>query len=98
MKKTFAELYVEGVYSNAECARKAGFSHDVAHIYSAKLLNGNDFPHVVEYIKELREAKERRYGVTTIPEIRCDRAVAGTLVWPESIPILPPLRHRPMTF
>ena len=50
-QKTFAELFVEGIYSNAECARRAGFSHDVAHIYSAKLLNGSDFPHVVEYIK-----------------------------------------------
>ena len=68
-QKTFAELFVEGVYSNAECARKAGFSHDVAHIYSAKLLNGSDFPHVVEYIKELREAKERKYGVTTLGQL-----------------------------
>lgn len=68
-QKTFAELFVEGVYTNTECARRAGFSHDVAHIYSAKLLNGSDFPHVVEYIKELREAKERKYGVTTMGQL-----------------------------
>lgn len=68
-QKTFAELYVEGVYTNAECARRAGFSHEVAHIYSATLLNGRDYPHVVEYIKELREAKERKYGVTTIGQL-----------------------------
>jgi hypothetical protein len=68
-QKTFAELYVEGVYTNAECARKAGFSHDIANVYAAKLLNGSDFPHVVDYIKELREAKERRYGVTTMGQL-----------------------------
>ncbi|CAB4138511.1 Terminase small subunit [uncultured Caudovirales phage] len=68
-QKTFAELYVEGLYTNAECARRAGFSHDIAHVYAVKLLNGNDFPHVVEYIKELREAKERKYGVTTIGQL-----------------------------
>jgi hypothetical protein len=68
-QKTFAELYVEGVYTNAECARRAGFSHEVANVYSTRLLNGSDFPHVVEYIKELREAKERKYGVTTIGQL-----------------------------
>lgn len=68
-QKTFAELYVEGVYTNTECARRAGFSHEIANVYAAKLLNGNDFPHVVEYIKELREAKERKYGVTTIGQL-----------------------------
>lgn len=68
-QKTFAELYVEGVYTNTECARRAGFSHEIANVYAAKLLNGNDFPHVVDYIKELREAKERKYGVTTIGQL-----------------------------
>lgn len=68
-QKTFAELYVEGIYTNSECARRAGFSHEVAPVYAAKLLNGNDFPHVVDYIKELREAKERKYGVTTIGQL-----------------------------
>ena len=68
-QKIFAELYVEGTYTNTECARRAGFSHDIANVYAAKLLNGNDFPHVVEYIKELREAKERKYGVTTIGQL-----------------------------
>lgn len=68
-QRTFAELYVEGIYTNAECARRAGFSYDVANVYAAKLLNGHDFPHVVDYIKELREAKERKYGVTTIGQL-----------------------------
>ena len=68
-QKTFAELYVEGTMTNTECARRAGFSHYIAHVYAAKLLNGNDFPHVVEYIKELREAKERKYGVTTLGQL-----------------------------
>lgn len=68
-QKTFAELYVQGTMTNAECARRAGFSHAVAPIYAAKLLNGTEFPHVVQYIKELREAKERKYGVTTIGQL-----------------------------
>lgn len=63
-QREFARLYVEGIYSNAECARRAGFSEHTARNMASKLLNGRDFPHVLELIKELREAKERKYGVT----------------------------------
>ena len=64
-QRTFAELIVEGIYSNTECARRAGFRETTAKEYARKLLNGIDFPHVVELITELREEKQRRYGVTT---------------------------------
>jgi len=66
---TFAKHIVEGIYSNAECARKAGYSSDLASKQASVLLNGRDYPHVVEYIKELREERERRYGVTTIGQL-----------------------------
>ena len=66
---TFAQKIVEGIYSNAECARKAGYSHDVAYNTASKLLNGRDYPHVLEYITELRQERERRYGVTTIGQL-----------------------------
>tara|TARA_R100001480_G_scaffold16766_1_gene25593 strand:+ start:231 stop:800 length:570 start_codon:yes stop_codon:yes gene_type:complete len=66
---TFATHIVEGIYSNAECARKAGYSEDVAPKQASILLNGRDYPHVVEYIQELRDERERRYGVTTIGQL-----------------------------
>ena len=68
-QKTFARHVVEGIYSNAECARKAGFSAEAANVSASKLLNGRDYPHVLEYIQELREERERRYGVTTIGQL-----------------------------
>jgi len=68
-QKTFAKFIVEGVYSNSECARKAGYAPDTANVYASKLLNGRDYPHVLEYIEELREERERRYGVTTIGQL-----------------------------
>ena len=68
-QKSFAKFIVEGVYSNAECARKAGYAPDTAIAYASKLLNGRDYPHVLEYIEELREERERRYGVTTIGQL-----------------------------
>ena len=69
-QREFCKYYVEGIYSNAECARKAGFSVDTAHIYASKLLAGRDHPQVLEYIKELREEKERRYGVSLIGQMK----------------------------
>jgi DNA-binding CsgD family transcriptional regulator len=69
-QKEFSKLYVEGIYSGSECARRAGFSKVKANVYASKLLNGRDYPHVVDYIKELREERERRYGVTMLGQLK----------------------------
>jgi len=69
-QKTFARHIVEGVYSNSECARLAGYAPDSSHVYASKLLNGREYPHVVEYIQELREQRERQYGVTLIGQLQ----------------------------
>mgnify|MGYP001218001489 FL=1 len=66
---TFAQKIVEGIYSNAECARLAGYVPELASKQASVLLNGRDYPHVVEYIEELRQERERRYGVTTIGQL-----------------------------
>ena len=36
---------------------------------ASKLLNGREYPHVLEYIQDLRSERERRYGVTTIGQL-----------------------------
>jgi hypothetical protein len=61
-QRTFCELVVEGIYSNNECARRAGFKS--AEVYASKLMNGELYPQVAAHIAELREQKQRRYGVT----------------------------------
>ena len=66
---SFARFIVEGIYSNAEAARRAGYASELANERASRLLNGKDYPHVVEYIKELRDERERRYGVTTIGQL-----------------------------
>mgnify|MGYP007000063266 CR=1 len=37
---------------------------------ASKLLNGRDFPEVVELVKEMREARERRYKVTLTGQLK----------------------------
>lgn len=69
-QREFAKLIVDGIYSNAECARRAGYSKSNAVVYAYKLLNGKDFPLVPEYIAELREERERKYGVTLIGQLK----------------------------
>ena len=66
-QKEFAKYYIEGRYSNAECARKAGYAEDSANVQASKLLNGRDFPLVVEYIAEEREAREQVWGDANQP-------------------------------
>ena len=68
-QETFCRLITEGIYSNAECARRAGFSAETAPHYAVKLLNGHSYPHVVERILELREERQRRYGVTSLGQL-----------------------------
>jgi len=68
-QRTFAQKIVEGIYSNTECARLSGYATERANEYASRLLNGKDYPHVLEYITELREERERKYGVTLIGQL-----------------------------
>lgn len=61
-QRTFCEFVVEGIYSNSECARRAGFK--AAGVYAARLMDANRHPQVAAHIAELREQKRRRFGVT----------------------------------
>jgi len=69
-QKKFCELIMEGVYSNSECARKSGYSHGQANKHASLLLNGRDFPLVTEHLKELREIRETKYGVTLMGQLK----------------------------
>ena len=69
-QREFARYYVEGRYSNAECARLAGYSHGTAKQHSYKLLDGVSYPCICDLIKTLREERERKYGVTLIDQLK----------------------------
>ena len=69
-QREFARYYFEGRYSNAECARLAGYSNGAAKQYSHKLLDGISYPLVSELIKELREEREHKYSVTLLGQLK----------------------------
>ena len=71
-QKEFSRHYVDGTHSNAHCARLAGYSNvnGIAKIQAHKLLDEMDYPHVAEYIKELREEREKQYGVTLLGQLK----------------------------
>tara|TARA_R100001509_G_scaffold2234_1_gene1874 strand:- start:34 stop:480 length:447 start_codon:yes stop_codon:yes gene_type:complete len=48
----------------------AGYADASARIQAHKFLDGKSFPAVLELIKELREARERKYGVTVIGQLK----------------------------
>lgn len=63
-QRKFCELYVEGKSTAAQCAREAGYAESSSGNIASVLLNGKDFPHIPRYIAQLREERERLYGVT----------------------------------
>src|SRR6056297_1154849 len=63
-QETFCQLIAEGIYTQTEAARRAGFAETSASAIGARMLNGSDYPHVIERIVELKEQRQRRYGVT----------------------------------
>ena len=69
-QREFARHYVDGTRSNAACARLAGYSESACRMQAWKLLDSSLFPHVAELISELREDRERRYGVTLLGQIK----------------------------
>jgi phage terminase small subunit len=71
-QKTFARHFVDATHSNAECARLAGYSdkNGIAKVQAHKLLNPKYFPHVAEYVLEMREERERKYGVTLMGQLK----------------------------
>ena len=69
-QREFARHYVDGMRSNAACARLAGYAEGASRIQAHKLLDPTLFPHVAELISELREDRERRYGVTLTGQIK----------------------------
>lgn len=71
-QREFARHFVDGTHSNAECARLAGYADKDgnARIQAHKLLDATLFPHVADFIAELREDRERRYGVTLMGQLQ----------------------------
>lgn len=69
-QKEFARHYVEGIYSNTQCAIKSGYAEKSARSIACHLLSGNQFPHVLEHIQELQQEREKRYGVTVIGQLK----------------------------
>ena len=71
-QKEFAKHYVDGTHSNAECARLAGYTDKdgKARNRAYALLNEKEFPHLAEYIVELREEREMKYGVTLLGQLK----------------------------
>ena len=70
MQMKFAELlvYFEGRKYAYECAIEAGYAEGKnalgARVESSRLQNPTLFPHVVKYIGELKEERNKKYGVS----------------------------------
>jgi phage terminase small subunit len=66
MQMKFAHELVtnEGRKTATECAIAAGYSPDAAVVSASKLQNPKTYPLVVQYIGQLRDEYQKKYGVT----------------------------------
>jgi hypothetical protein len=69
-QKKFAELFVEGIYTNRRAAILAGYSVLGAHVTSSHLLDPRKFPQVTAYIAELQEERSKLFGVTLSGQLK----------------------------
>jgi len=82
MQEEFCKIFVCEEVSQTEAAIRAGYSKKSAHASASQLLNGRDYPHVVERIRELKQELARKYEVSfeghvkKLAEIR-DAALTG---------------------
>ena len=81
-QKKCAEEIVLGRCSNTEAARRAGYAESSAGVRASELLDIAKFPHVANYINELRLDLSKKYEITYENHIRDlgdlrDRAAAN---------------------
>ena len=81
-QKKFAEEVVLGRCSQTEAARRAGYAESSAHVRGCELLDIGKFPHVANYINDLRLDLSKKYEVTYEKHVRDlgdlrDRAAAN---------------------
>jgi phage terminase small subunit len=81
-QKSFAEEIVLGRCSNTEAARRAGYADSSAAVRASELLDIGKFPHVANYINELRLDLSKKYEITYDNHVRDlgdlrDRAAAN---------------------
>jgi phage terminase small subunit len=69
-QKKFAEEIVLGRCSNTEAARRAGYAKSSAAVRACELLDIGKFPHVHNYIYELRQDLAKKYEVTYEGHVR----------------------------
>ena len=63
-QEAFCQLMAEGIYTQTEAARRAGFAERTAGAVATRMMNGYDYPQIVERIAEIRDERQRTYGVT----------------------------------
>jgi phage terminase small subunit len=69
-QRKFAEEIVLGRCSNTEAARRAGYADSSAKVRASELLDIGKFPHVANYINELRRELTQKYEITYESHIR----------------------------
>jgi len=64
MQEKFAMIYATEEVTQTEAALRAGYAESNAHAIASRMLNGRDYPQVLERVREIKVELQQKYEVS----------------------------------
>ena len=64
MQEKFAMIYATEEVTQTEAALRAGYAESNAHAIASRMLNGRDYPQILDRIREIKNELQHKYEVT----------------------------------
>ena len=69
-QEKFCKIYATQEVTQTEAAMEAGYAKSNAHAIASKMLNGRDFPQILDRIHQLKMELQQKYEVTFESHVR----------------------------
>lgn len=69
-QEKFATIYATEEVTQTEAALRAGYAESNAHAIASRMLNGRDYPQVLERVRQIKTELQQKYEVTFESHVR----------------------------
>ena len=69
-QEKFATIYATEEVTQTEAALRAGYAESNAHAIASRMLNGRDYPQVLERVRQIKTELQHKYEVTFESHVR----------------------------
>ena len=70
MQEKFATIYATEEVTQTEAALKAGYAESNAHAIASRMLNGRDYPQVLERVRQIKNELQHKFEVSFESHVR----------------------------